>query len=123
MLGISSTATLIARRQRIVASISLDMLILSTMLVPQAKPAQIISLCPMLLEEGATTVPCNLVGNIFTVFISLPQILRHLLPIELQQITFANAAQDNNGNAIAIFLLVTGHSLQKLALGHARIYW
>ena len=89
----------------------MDMLILSTMLVPQAKPAQIISLCPMLLEEGATTVPCNLVGNIFTVFISLPQILRHLLPIELQQITFTNRAQDNNGNAIAIFLFITSHGI------------
>ena len=54
-----------------VASISLDMLMLSIMLVPAAKPAQIISLCPMLLEEGATTVPRNLVGKILTVFISL----------------------------------------------------
>ena len=67
MLGISSTAASSAFKQRIVASISLDILILSTILVPAARPAQIISRCPMLLEEGACTVPCNFAGYIFTV--------------------------------------------------------
>lgn len=44
---------------------------LSIMLVPQASPAQIISLCPMLLEDGTCTVPRNLLGKIFTLFIML----------------------------------------------------
>ena len=73
LLGTSSITTPKARKQRQVASISLDMLILSTTLVPSAKPAQIISLCPILLEEGASTVPCNLVGMILIFSIIYPK--------------------------------------------------
>ena len=59
-----------ASKARQVASMSADMLMLSTIDVPYAKAAQIISLCPILLEEGIQTLPARGVGFIRIVSIA-----------------------------------------------------
>ena len=49
-------------RQRLVASISFEIAILSTMLCCEDSPAQIHIRCPILLEEGISTLPCTAEG-------------------------------------------------------------
>ncbi|MPN28090.1 hypothetical protein SDC9_175529 [bioreactor metagenome] len=59
-----------ARKARQVASISAEILILSTTEIPSAKAAHIISLCPMLFEEGTLISPASGTGLILIVSIT-----------------------------------------------------
>ena len=55
----------------------------SAILVPADSPAQIISLCPMLLDDGTQTLPLSFAGVIFNVVMRSPIQYRQVYPASL----------------------------------------